>query len=48
MTYKGIKRRDLANIALAMSGVSDKDNKEAEELIHELEEIIKQLRGSEK
>jgi len=48
LTYKGIKRRDLANIALAMSGVSDKDNKEAEELIHELEEIIKQLRGSEK
>ena len=43
---KGIKRKDLAHIALAMSGASDGDGKEDEELIHELEDIIKQLRGS--
>ena len=48
LTCKGIKKRDLANIALAMSDSSDGDDKEDEELIQELKEIIKQLRENRK
>ena len=48
LTEKGIKRSALGNIALAMTGSSGSDDEADEELIQELENIIKQLRGNRK
>ena len=48
LTEKGIKRSALGNIALAMTGSSSSDEEADEELIQELENIIKQLRGNRK
>ena len=48
LTEKGIKRRALGNIALARTGSSGSDDEADEELIQELENIIKQLRGNRK
>ena len=42
---KGIKGKDLANIALAMNGKLNGEDEYNEELIHELESIINHLRG---
>lgn len=46
LTNKGIKRKDLGNIALAMSGAND-DSDNKEELIRELELLINRLKGGE-
>ena len=45
LTEKGFNKSSLANIALAMTGSSHKDDSDNEKLIGELEEIIAQLRG---
>ena len=45
LTNKGIKRKDLVNIVLAMDGTVKGNKEDNEELILELESIINHLRG---
>ena len=47
LTNKGIKRKDLVNIVLAMDGTVKGNKEDNEELILELESIINHLRGGE-